>query len=195
MSTEKYLITGGPGAGKTSLLQALKEAGYHCSEEASRQVIAEEVAKGTDCLPWSNLSCFAGKVLERMTALYTQAAANVGITFFDRGIPDIIAYQQAAGVPVDNKYYTTFQQHPYHQLVFILPPWKHIYVNDAERWQTFEEAVHLYTSIRETYQAFGFTLVTVPEAPVENRMQFILQTIAQQKAIQKDRLISPGIKK
>ena len=195
LSTEKYLITGGPGAGKTSLLQALKAAGYFGSEEASRQVITEEVALGSDCLPWSNLSGFAGKVLERMTMLYTQATANTGITFFDRGIPDIIAYQKAAGLPVDNKYYTAFQQHAYHPLAFILPPWKAIYVNDAERWQTFEEAVHLYTSIRETYEVLGFTLVTVPEAPVEIRVQFIQQTIAQQKDPLKNRLISPGNKK
>jgi predicted ATPase len=181
LNTEKYLITGGPGAGKTSLLQALKTAGYHGSEEASRQVIAEEVAKGSDSLPWTDLACFAGKVLERMTTLYTQAAANAGITFFDRGIPDIIAYLKAAGLSVDNKYATAFQQHPYQPLAFILPPWRAIYVNDAERWQTFEEAVHLYTSIRETYQALGFTLVTVPEAPVENRVKFILKTIAEQK--------------
>jgi predicted ATPase len=114
-----------------------------------------------------------------MTTLYTQAVANTGITFFDRGIPDIIAYLKAAGLPVDNKYDTAFQQHPYQPLAFILPPWKAIYVNDAERWQTFEEAVHLYTSIRETYEALGFTLVTVPEAPVENRVRFIQQTIGQ----------------
>lgn len=181
LKTEKYLITGGPGAGKTSLLQALKTAGYHSSEEASRQVIVSAVASGSDCLPWTDLACFAGKVLERMTTLYTQAAANAGITFFDRGIPDIMAYLKAAGLPIDNKYHTAFQQHPYHPLAFILPPWKAIYVNDAERWQTFDEAVHLYNSIRETYEALGFTLVTVPEATVENRMQFILKTIAQQE--------------
>jgi predicted ATPase len=179
LNTEKYLITGGPGAGKTSLLQALKAAGYHGSEEASRQVIASAMANGSDCLPWTDLACFAGKVLQRMTSLYTQAAANAGITFFDRGIPDIIAYLKAAGLPVDNKYHTAFQQHPYQPLAFILPPWKAIYVNDAERWQTFEEAVHLYTFICETYEALGFTLVTVPEGTVEKRLQFIQQILTQ----------------
>jgi predicted ATPase len=180
-TTERYIITGGPGAGKTSLLQALKAAGYHGSEEASRGIIAEEVANGSDCLPWTNLSCFAGKVLERMKDLYTQAATNTGITFFDRGIPDIMAYLKAAGLPIDDGYYTAIQQHPYQSLVFILPPWEAIYVNDAERWQTFEESVHLYQSISETYQALGFTLVTVPEESVENRINFILEAIKQQE--------------
>ena len=173
----KYIITGGPGAGKTSLLQALERAGYHCSEEASRRLIAEQVALGSDCLPWINLSCFAGKVLDRMINLYMRSADHTGITFFDRGIPDIIAYLKAADLPIDARYYTALQQHSYQQLVFVLPPWKDIYVNDAERWQTFEEAVHLYASIRETYHVLGFTLIEVPEESVENRMNFIVETI------------------
>jgi len=177
LTTQKYIITGGPGAGKTTLLQALKDAGYHCSEEASRRLIAEEVAKGSGCLPWIDLSSFAGKVLERMVHSYSETNASTGPTFFDRGIPDIIAYLKAAHLPVDDRYYTAVQRHPYQHLVFILPPWKGIYVNDAERWQTFEEAAHLYSCIRDTYQALGFTLITVPEEPVHVRMNFVLQTI------------------
>ena len=116
-----------------------------------------------------------------MVNLYTQTAANPGLTFFDRGIPDIIAYLKAAALPVDDRYYTALQQHPYQLLVFILPPWKVIYTNDAERWQTYEEAVHLYTSIRETYQALGFTLIEVPPASIENRMAFIQEAIPEFK--------------
>jgi predicted ATPase len=181
ITAKKYIITGGPGAGKTSLLQALEAAGYNCSEEASRRLITEEVANGSKCLPWINLSCFAAKVLNRMITLYMQTAAHTDITFFDRGIPDIIAYLNAAALPVDNSYYTALQQHPYHPLVFILPPWKAIYINDAERWQTFEEAVLLYESIRETYHALGFTLIEVPEASIGQRKDFILQTIREFK--------------
>jgi predicted ATPase len=170
---KKYIITGGPGAGKTSLLQALQQAGFHCSEEASRRLIAEAMANRSDCLPWIDLPRFAGKVLDRMIHSYSQATAHTGITFFDRGIPDIIAYLKAAALPVDDRYYTAVRQHPYQQHVFILPPWKAIYVNDAERWQTFEEAVHLYTTIRETYQALGFTLVELPLAGISHRRDFI----------------------
>jgi predicted ATPase len=181
ITSKKYIITGGPGAGKTSLLQALERSGYNCSPEASRQLIAEEVARGSHCLPWINLSCFAGKVLHRMADLYAQTAANTGSTFFDRGIPDIIAYLKAAALPVDDRYYRALREHPYQPLVFILPPWKAIYTNDAERWQTYEEAVHLYTCIRETYRALGFTLIEVLPASVDNRMHFILEAIPEFK--------------
>lgn len=178
---KKYIITGGPGAGKTSLLLALKKAGYPCSEEVSRQLIREEVANDSQCLPWTNLSCFADKVLDRMILHYHQTAGNAGITFFDRAIPDIIAYLKAAGLPVPDRFYTALLQHRYQPPVFILPPWKTIYVNDAERWQTYDEAVQLYTSITETYRALGFTLIEVPPASIENRMERILENLGEFK--------------
>jgi len=177
---KKYIITGGPGAGKTSLLLALKKAGYHCSEEVSRQLIREEVANNSPCLPWTNLSCFAGKVLDRMITNYHQTAGH-GITFFDRGIPDIIAYLKAAALHVPDRFYTALQQYRYQQTVFILPPWKHIYINDAERWHTYEEAVALYTAISETYRAFGYTLIEVPPAGIENRMEYVLDNLPEFK--------------
>lgn len=178
---KKYIITGGPGAGKTSLVEALKKAGYPCSEEASRQLIREEVARDSQCLPWTNLACFANKVLDRMIAHYFQTAGHASITFFDRGIPDIIAYLKAAGLPVPACYYTALQQHQYQPQVFILPPWQAIYVNDAERWQSYEEAVQLYTHISETYRELGYMLIEVPPAGIANRMDHILEAIREFK--------------
>lgn len=185
-TSEKYIITGGPGSGKTSLLQALFEAGYNCSEEASRRLITELVAAGSDCLPWTNLSCFAIKALDRMIDLYNQTADDYNMTFFDRGIPDIIAYLKAARLPVPDRFYTALRKYPYQKTVFILPPWQAIYVNDAERWQTFEESVHLYTNLRETYQSLGFVMADVPAESIEGRMKYILEVIRQQREMPKD---------
>lgn len=167
----KYIITGGPGAGKTTLLQALKQQGYGTSDEASRQLIIEEVNNGSKCLPWMDLPCFALKALERMVQLYNNAPPEV--TFFDRGIPDIIAYLKAAALPVDKHFYHTLNRHPYHPVVFLAPPWQEIYVNDSERWQTFKEAVALYHTIKETYLTLGYTLVELPLASVQERVNFV----------------------
>ena len=173
----KYIITGGPGAGKTTLLQALQSQGFNTSSEASRQIIREEAAKESNCLPWVNLSLFGRKVLNRMVQLYQSAGPSVQTTFFDRGIPDIIAYLQVANEPVAKIYYSTLEQHPYHSLVFLAPPWPEIYVNDSERWHTFAEAEALYHAIKETYQSLQYTTVELPKAPVEERVKFILSYI------------------
>lgn len=172
----KYIITGGPGAGKTSLLNALQETGFSISEEAARQLIIEELHKGSDCLPWINLPAFAEKALERMQALYLEAPEKE-ITLFDRGIPDIIAYLKTASIDPDAKYYQALFQYQYQPQVFILPPWEGIYVNDSERWQTFEEATSLYRAIKETYEELGFELIELPAISVSGRAKFVADFI------------------
>ena len=167
----RYIITGGPGAGKTTLLEALTRAGHACSEEVSRQLIIEEVGKASDCLPWKDLPCFAGRVLTGMMHAYDEAAGH--LTFFDRGIPDIIAYLEAAALPVTAQYYQAIDAHPYARTVFLLPPWEEIYVQDTERWQTFAEAVLLHRHIRTAYEEAGYHLVEVPKASPEERVLFI----------------------
>jgi predicted ATPase len=174
---DKYVITGGPGSGKTNVLETLKSMGYSCSDEISRSLIMDEVEKKTDCLPWINLSCFADKVLEEMISAHKATPANQ-LTFYDRGIPDIIAYLKVAGFPVANNYYDALQQHPYHKTAFILPPWRDIYINDSERWQTYQEAEQLFIGIAETYKSLGFNLVEVPKLEVTQRANYIVNYIS-----------------
>lgn len=172
----KYVISGGPGSGKTTLINGLQQQGYFCSEEISRKMIIQETAKGSFCLPWIDISCFSAKVLQEMIFSWNHAPTDT-ITFFDRAIPDIIAYLNVAGAPVPEEYYTALSLHPYHKQVFILPPWEGIYVNDNERWQTFEEAVIINEAIRKAYKTCGFELIDVPKNSQTARVAFILDFI------------------
>lgn len=158
--------------GKTSLLKGLQQCGYHGYAEVSRQLIIEEKEKGSGCLPWLDLPCFAQKALQRMSndicnATYTEHS------FFDRGIPDIIAYLQAAGLPVGNEYQEAVKKHRYAPTVFFLPPWQEIYVQDSERWQTFEEAAILGEHIRSAYEHAGYHVVELPRHTIQERIRFI----------------------
>jgi predicted ATPase len=176
----KYIISGGPGAGKTTLLEALQQKGYACQEEVSRQLIKELVTSGSECLPWKDLACFAQLALQRMIADYKQASMHGDLTFFDRGIPDIIAYLTSAGLAIDETYYQAVRQYPYHSLVFMAPPWKDIYVNDTERWQTFEEALGLYQALVAAYQSLHFKVVELPRVSVQERLAFVETFLARQ---------------
>jgi predicted ATPase len=171
----KYIISGGPGSGKTTLINALAESGYACSPEVSRRLIIEEVSRHSDCLPWKDISCFSGRVLTEMIIAWKNSSS--ALTFFDRGIPDIIAYLKIAGLPVPGKYNLALKDHPYQNQVFILPPWKQIYITDTERWQSFEEASAIYDCIKDTYRSFAFELIELPKVPLADRLKFILSFV------------------
>jgi predicted ATPase len=172
----KFIITGGPGSGKTNVLEALKGMNYNCSDEVSRQLIIQEVEKKSNCLPWIDLNCFADKVLDKMISSY-KATPDHQLTFYDRGIPDIIAYLKVAGLLVADHFYKASEQHPYHKTVFILPPWQEIYINDSERWQTYLESEQLYMGIMEIYQSLNCNLIEVPKLAVHERANFIINHI------------------
>jgi len=135
-------------------------------------LIIEEKEKGSGCLPWINLSCFAKKVLQRMTR-DVAASTHTELIFFDRGIPDIIAYLQTAGLPVEEDYHAAAKRYRYADTVFLLPPWQEIYVQDSERWQTFEEATVLDEHIRSAYHHAGYNIVELPRSTILERTRFI----------------------
>jgi predicted ATPase len=173
----KYVITGGPGAGKTSLLAGLQQLQYPCHAEASRQLIIEEKEKGSGCLPWLDLPCFAKKVLERMITAF-ETAADTKSSFFDRGVPDIVAYLRAAGLPVEDVYYRALEKYRYAPIIFLLPPWEDIYVQDNERWQTFAEAAFLADQIRTVYRQAGYQIIELPLGSIQERIIFIRDSLA-----------------
>lgn len=168
-----YLISGGPGAGKTTLLAALRQAGFAGCDEVSRQLIQEQVALGSALVPWHDLAGFAELARGRMVAQHVAASGRGGPTFFDRGLPDLIAYLGAAGLPVAPAYYRAVADYPYERLAFLAPPWPEIYVNDPERWHTPAEAAALYEALHGTYVGLGFEVRVLPRASVAARVAFV----------------------
>jgi len=177
------VISGGPGSGKTTLLNALKRRGFNCSDEISRKLIQEQVSLNSENLPWKNLSSFAELALERMVEEYKKSLAFNEVTFFDRAIPDIIAYLKVGKLQVQGSYEAALKKYPYHHEIFMAPPWEAIYINDTERWQTFQEATELYHMLAKTYQAAGYYIIELPFLNVEERVDFVLEKLVQNNSL------------
>ena len=68
------------------------------------------------------------------------------------------------------------KKHKYDK-VFILMPWKDIYIQDNERYETFEQASEIHEYLIKWYTSFNYELVEVPQSTLENRVDFILNNI------------------
>jgi predicted ATPase len=172
------VITGGPGSGKTTLIEVLHKRGYARSIEAGREIIREQAAIDGPALPWKNPALFAELMLSWELRSYRLAEKSTGIVFFDRGVPDIVGYLRVVGLPVPEHVRKAAQTFRYHRRVFIAPPWREIFQPDHERKQDFDGAVRTYQSMVEAYTEYGYELVEIPRVSVKERVEFILDGIA-----------------
>jgi predicted ATPase len=134
-----FVLTGEPGSGKSTLIEALARTGYARSVEAGRGIIQDQVVIGGRALLWCDPRAFAEMMLCWEMRSYRMALDQAGPVFFDRGIPDVVGYLRLLGMAIPphmTKAAATFR---YHRRVFIAPPWPDIYEQDRERSQTLDE--------------------------------------------------------
>ncbi|HHE07548.1 MAG TPA: hypothetical protein ENL01_01285 [Chlorobaculum parvum] len=173
-TTRRYIITGGPGSGKSTLIEALEEHGQRCYPEVSRKLIRREAQQPNGVMPWNDLEAFARLAFSEMLLQHDHAAEAGERCFFDRALPDIFGYLHESGLDVPEIWLDTHDNCRYERTVFILPPWPEIYVNDAERPQSPTEAEALYYAIHAMYKSLGYELIEVPKIPVYKRCEFVL---------------------
>ena len=168
-----YIVTGGPGAGKTTLLDELSKYDVLCVPEAARQIIREQVEQGRRAVPWDDVVQYKELMLQRSIEDYLRIDTDVPV-FFDRGIPDTLAYAKLIGHPFPAE---TGEKYRYNKDVFILPPWEEIYRTDSERKQTFREAIDVCRRLEDEYARHGYNVIEVPRMNAEERAQFVLHQI------------------
>lgn len=173
-----YIITGGPGSGKTSIIEMLKAQGYLCVDEVARQIIQEQVRIEGDALHWKDQVKFRDLMLSRSIYTFEQISELEKPVFFDRGISELIGYCRLINCDIPEYLYNAAKMFRCNKKVFLMPPWKGIYQKDAERKQNWQEAVNTYNGISQSYLETGYQIIEVPKIPVLDRAKFILKHVS-----------------
>tara|TARA_B100000767_G_scaffold194230_1_gene181284 strand:+ start:43 stop:570 length:528 start_codon:yes stop_codon:yes gene_type:complete len=172
----KYIITGAPGTGKTTIINALIKKGYSCAEEISRELIAEQLSIGGDILPWKNQIAFENHIANLRKEQYLNCSEKENY-FFDRSSIDCIAYLKVNKLEITNEISQITKECIFNKQVFITPLWEEIYINDGERIEDIKSALNIENSIIKTYKSLGYNLITVPKLSVKERVNFIISKI------------------
>jgi predicted ATPase len=173
-----FVVTGGPGSGKTTLLQAAANAGYRTVPESGRAIIKLQNAIGGRALHFVDSAVFAELMLDRDMQNHQLHAETGKVTLFDRGVADLLGYTRLTGIEETEHFLRAGELFRYNRKVFVAPPWRDIYVRDAQRQQDWREAVHTYECIAEAYTELGYDLLELPLAPVADRLAFLEDEIA-----------------
>ena len=174
-----HVVTGGPGSGKTTLIDALAEAGFARTVEAGRAIIQDQTAIDGPALPTRDPVLFAELMLSWELQSYRSAQDQDGPVFFDRGVPDIAGYYRLIGHTVPPHVTAAAKRFRYNRRVFAAPPWPEIFGEDTERKQTFDEAVRTFEAVTSAYRDFGYELALLPLVSAPQRVEFVLRTIGQ----------------
>lgn len=173
----RFTVTGAPGAGKTTTLNLLAARGIAVVPEVARAYIRDRIARGLS--PRPSPPAFA----EALIALELQALERPldAITaLHDRGIVDALALAVGAGARSMTAVRQTLAQLQPVQPILLFRPWAEIYRTDAERDQTFTEAVSGYEAMLRFLDRTNLDGLEVPIGPAEARADFIEAAVRNQ---------------
>ncbi|USD65198.1 AAA family ATPase [Vibrio sp. SCSIO 43136] len=175
--TKPIVITGGPGAGKTTIINALAKMGHNTYEESSRRLIEEQSALEDGILPWHDMAGFVKLCSRVMGDQKLQAVQDEGYAFLDRATGDLSAYMIMSGLtPTEELKQAALG---YHSTVFVCRPNDVTYVQDEVRPYPFEQAIEIHELLVTAYEGFGYEVVEVPFDEVFKRCEFILTYLAE----------------
>jgi predicted ATPase len=170
-----YIITGGPGGGKTSVLENLASKGYNYIPETARQIIKERLSKGL--APRLDPRTFAQQIFDQDWKNFISNSGRSSLLFFDRSFMDSACMLFDSDSQSYDNIRNTHLTNRYNNKVFIAPPWEEIYRIDSERDQSFEQSIDVYERLDKWYRQHDYDIVVLPKDTIETRIKFILNQL------------------
>ncbi len=169
-----YVITGAPHAGKTTLVEELKKMGHRVVWEAARVYIDEEIEKGEKLeeIRKDELA-FQKKILE-IKIKNEERESQTEIIFWDRGIPDSLAYFEMLGV-TDDEFLQSASKKSKYAKVFLLSPLP--YKKDYARVENEEQQKLIHTLLKKAYKDCGQEVIEIGDVGLEERLGIILKNL------------------
>ena len=173
-ATHWYVITGGPGSGKTTTVNLLAAKGYKTTIEHARHYIDTQLIKGRTVEEVrKNQTEFQLEILQMQIEQEASLDPNE-IVFLDRAIPDALAYYHFLKLPIDERLTDSISGISYKK-VFMLDTLP--IVNDYARREDEKDQKRIHELLTNVYESLPFPVVHVPVLPPEERVNFILKNL------------------
>lgn len=170
----RFVVTGAPGTGKTTVIDLLAQR-FDTVAEPARLLIAEHASATGEASLDARPVVFVDRLVARSIENF-HAAQEGRVVFYDRGLPDCLAYAAVLGVDPEPVLRPAARLR-YDNPVFIAPPWEVIYTTDAQRRATFDQVRAFHHELESAYSLLGYELVTLAQTPPDERVGVIIDRV------------------
>lgn len=186
---KKYIITGGPHSGKSSILRQLEKLGVPVLHETARLLIMEDQEKKKAdpsfkiIYPWDDQSLFCRRCHERQ--IERERTLTGEFTVMDRSIIDNLAYAKVAGIRLDSRIFGDIEKASYEKKAFFTELLNG-YKIDEQRRDSENQVRAVHKELYKIYSRLGFNLITLPvysedrNTNIERRTQTLLNEISKE---------------
>ena len=174
IKTNWYVITGGPGSGKTTVINQLNMLGYHTTIEHARHFIDTQLINGQTVEEIRKNQVEFQKAVLDMQITQENSLSPDDVVFLDRALPDALAYYRFLGLTADERLEDLISGRQYKK-VFILE--RLPLVNDYARREDENAQIRISELITEVYKSLPSPVVHVPVLNLTDRVKFILNNL------------------
>jgi predicted ATPase len=172
-----YVLTGTPGAGKTTLIGRLRDLGHPVVEESFMRVWRRLRAEG--CADPLAEESFLDQVVELQSETEREALRSPAPRrYFDRSVLCTLALSEFMGRPASGLLRREIEriqsEAVYARDVFLIRDLGFVPGNEVGTMR-YEDAVAFAEIHRRVYTEHGYCCVDIPPLPVEERAQLILE--------------------
>lgn len=168
---KKYVFAGAANSGKTTLLNEMKKLGFQTIQESARKIIKYQLSINGNILPWINRKEFDKSCFEM--DLKNDSEFSDGIVFFDRALPDLLAYHKIYNDMPDCLEHVLKS---YYDRVFFLEMLPSYEIDEVRR-QTVEMEKRIHQVLKETYEKQCNKMIIVPVISIEERVKVVLSNM------------------
>lgn len=178
---KRYILTGTPGSGKTSILHALKSLGYSVVEEAATDVIALVQVPGNP-EPWRQPGFIDTIVrLQKQRQMETSTSSDE-LQVYDRSPICTLALSRHLGYPPSACLLKEMEriecERIYQRQVFFIENLGFCQPTEARKI-SFEDSLLFEQIHAETYTSLGYDLIKIAPEALSERVSSIMEWMRQ----------------